>query len=368
MQELSDLVIYRIRLREKKKCATNRKCPPFICCCIGMVAAPILQSASELMAWWLSVGPGKTRDNAVFVVDDKDKLAFTLFRPKCLEDALFKYKQLDEGKQPSPNYLQSSASNSLSTLAIVGNCPGVVGLLALLGLIGLMLCCRVWKKKRNEEKEEPGPKKPTKTTQPVPSKYTEKGNLRAHPPNSETLKKIAADRKDHEEHPEWKSMYRVIHGRDGRGICIGQDSRRTSTFLRRFEPKKEKHHKFFRTPIILKYLALKLCQYVIGGFIQLSWKLTHELFEVIVSNCPNLRHFAFHLLEENQVNGDKLALLASLRIVLCPHSLWCQQSISTPMKHFSSKMYVKHLTNAVISPIFTVVAEMMSNRQKSSTK
>uniref|UniRef100_A0A915EEF7 Uncharacterized protein n=1 Tax=Ditylenchus dipsaci TaxID=166011 RepID=A0A915EEF7_9BILA len=67
-------------------------------------------------------------------------------------------------------------------------------------------------------------------TQPVPSKYTEKGNLRALPPNSETLKKIAADRKDHEEHPEWKSMYRVIHGRDGREHMYWTRPRRTSTF------------------------------------------------------------------------------------------------------------------------------------------
>uniref|UniRef100_A0A915DLJ8 Uncharacterized protein n=1 Tax=Ditylenchus dipsaci TaxID=166011 RepID=A0A915DLJ8_9BILA len=35
---------------------------------------------------WLSVGTGKTQDNAVFVVDDKDKVSFTLFRPNCLED------------------------------------------------------------------------------------------------------------------------------------------------------------------------------------------------------------------------------------------------------------------------------------------
>uniref|UniRef100_A0A915DNN3 Uncharacterized protein n=1 Tax=Ditylenchus dipsaci TaxID=166011 RepID=A0A915DNN3_9BILA len=35
----------------------------------------------------------------------------------------------------------------------------------------------------------PGPKKPTRLHKPVPSKYTEKGNLRALPPNSETLKK-----------------------------------------------------------------------------------------------------------------------------------------------------------------------------------
>uniref|UniRef100_A0A915DKE2 Uncharacterized protein n=1 Tax=Ditylenchus dipsaci TaxID=166011 RepID=A0A915DKE2_9BILA len=283
----------------------------------GIIAAPIRQSASELMAEtekWLSVGPGKTRDNAVFVIGDKNKLSFTLFSPNCLEDdgktidasmsfengcelkmwwqrkfgmdifmidgvggrtdhgskvqvnldgkdanysfggnsnsvpcqlnldknsdgdgylanvsltgtpgcefkALFKYKQLDGSKRPSPSDVYSSASNSLSTLAIVGIVLGVVGLLALLGLVGFLLYCYLWKKKLNEEEKEvsrstvpkqkktvgktcpPGPRKPTKTTQPVPSKYTEKGNLRALPPNSETLKKIAADRKDHEEHP-----------------------------------------------------------------------------------------------------------------------------------------------------------------------
>uniref|UniRef100_A0A915CPB9 Uncharacterized protein n=1 Tax=Ditylenchus dipsaci TaxID=166011 RepID=A0A915CPB9_9BILA len=93
--------------------------------------------------------------------------------PGCEFKALFKYKQLDGSKRPSPSDVYSSASNSLSTLAIVGIVLGV--------------------KKLNEEEKEvsrstvpkqkktvgktcpPGPRKPTKTTQPVPSKYTEKG-------------------------------------------------------------------------------------------------------------------------------------------------------------------------------------------------
>uniref|UniRef100_A0A915ECL6 Uncharacterized protein n=1 Tax=Ditylenchus dipsaci TaxID=166011 RepID=A0A915ECL6_9BILA len=160
----------------------------------GINATPILQSASETMA---NTESGYPLDLArleimLFVVDDGDKLAFTLFRPKCLEDdemskdkgvamfsistdyrlikvdgsqvqnsdgngylanvsltgtpdcefkALFKYNPLDESKQPSPNDVQSSASNSLSTLAIVGIVLGVVGLLALLSLIGLLLYC-----------------------------------------------------------------------------------------------------------------------------------------------------------------------------------------------------------------------------------
>uniref|UniRef100_A0A915D1J2 Uncharacterized protein n=1 Tax=Ditylenchus dipsaci TaxID=166011 RepID=A0A915D1J2_9BILA len=270
----------------------------------GINAAPIPPSASELMSdteKWLSVGSGKTRDNASFVVDDKDKLSFTLFRPNCLEEggkktkvnlslgvdcnltmwwereekedifkmvgyqsvqgskvqvcldgtsanyyssgqnssvpcklnldknsdgdgylanvsltgtldcefkALFKYKQQQGSKQPSLNDVRRSASNPLSAVAIVGIVLGVTGFLALLGLIGLLLYCYVWKKKRNERMEEvyrstapekkkplgktcqPGPKKPTKTTQPVSSKCTGKGNLRALPPNSETLKKL----------------------------------------------------------------------------------------------------------------------------------------------------------------------------------
>uniref|UniRef100_A0A915E2K1 Uncharacterized protein n=1 Tax=Ditylenchus dipsaci TaxID=166011 RepID=A0A915E2K1_9BILA len=67
----------------------------------GIDAAPIPQSASELMAdteKWLSVGPGKTRDNAVFVVDDKDKLAFTLFRPECLENGGVQSKPASRSK------------------------------------------------------------------------------------------------------------------------------------------------------------------------------------------------------------------------------------------------------------------------------
>uniref|UniRef100_A0A915DXV9 Uncharacterized protein n=1 Tax=Ditylenchus dipsaci TaxID=166011 RepID=A0A915DXV9_9BILA len=55
----------------------------------GSSAAPILRSASELMAddgKTLAVGPGKPEDNAVLVVGDSNKLSFTMFRPSCLED------------------------------------------------------------------------------------------------------------------------------------------------------------------------------------------------------------------------------------------------------------------------------------------
>uniref|UniRef100_A0A915DUC6 FBD domain-containing protein n=1 Tax=Ditylenchus dipsaci TaxID=166011 RepID=A0A915DUC6_9BILA len=130
----------------------------------------------------------------------------------------------------------------------------------------------------------------------------------------------------------------------------------------------------------LKYLALKLCQYVIGGFIQLSWKITRlqalelyifdqtkgnwtdELFEVIVSNCPNLRHFAFHLLEENHVNGDKLALLASLPNLCSVHirsgvstgrvpvwTLFRKLSLSGRLKYFytDEALFVKDVCEAL---------------------
>uniref|UniRef100_A0A915D2M3 pectate lyase n=1 Tax=Ditylenchus dipsaci TaxID=166011 RepID=A0A915D2M3_9BILA len=50
-------------------------------------SAPIPQSASELMGddeKALIVGPGRPEDNAVLVVNDSNKLSFTMFRPSCL--------------------------------------------------------------------------------------------------------------------------------------------------------------------------------------------------------------------------------------------------------------------------------------------
>uniref|UniRef100_A0A915D279 Uncharacterized protein n=1 Tax=Ditylenchus dipsaci TaxID=166011 RepID=A0A915D279_9BILA len=50
-------------------------------------SAPIPQSASELMGddeKALTVGPGRPEDNAVLVVNDSNKLSFTMFRPSCL--------------------------------------------------------------------------------------------------------------------------------------------------------------------------------------------------------------------------------------------------------------------------------------------
>uniref|UniRef100_A0A915E445 Uncharacterized protein n=1 Tax=Ditylenchus dipsaci TaxID=166011 RepID=A0A915E445_9BILA len=310
----------------------------------GINAAPIPQSHSELMAdteKWLSVGSGKTRDNAVFVIDDKDKLSFSLFRPNCLEDggktieaelllnngcnlkmwwkrmegqdnfktsegttwisdpgakvqALFKYKQQQGIKQPSPNDVYRSASKPLPTvlsLELSSESPAFSHYSVSSACCSTAMCGRrnVMRRKAFGEYLPAWTKKPTKTTQPVPSKYTEKGNLRAlspnsetlkkmaadrkdheeHPewnlralpPNSETLKKMSADRKDHEEHPEWKSMYRVIHGRDGREHMYWTRLSKDKYVLRLSEPRKRKqHHKFFRTPIIYCTNLLYNCE------------------------------------------------------------------------------------------------------------
>uniref|UniRef100_A0A915E015 Uncharacterized protein n=1 Tax=Ditylenchus dipsaci TaxID=166011 RepID=A0A915E015_9BILA len=197
------LVIYRIRLRESQLLCVQKNfvCAPskiFLKRNVPQIGS-VLQSS--LLHWMVflallfsSIGGINAapiiQNNAVFVLDDKNKLAFTLFRPKCLEDSgslieagfsfqngcdlkmewskdskgvatfniitddrllkvdgsqvqfnldaesdiLFWWKSYfgslqvqatDESKRPSPTDVYSSASNSLSTLAIVGIVLGV---------------------------------------------------------------------------------------------------------------------------------------------------------------------------------------------------------------------------------------------------